>query len=326
MVKADIELVELLKTSQSTRRTTKLFADVLRALASPAEAKFLAAAFQAICIQDSISEEEKVELSSARQRIQKSTRVEEFLYPVEARTWQDALGKKDYSPSAMAVIDQFREHMLLWHQATLLPIDQLILTIAQTLFTEPSDLALSHKLAIMLEFKKNQHPEFGLLDYARELADITAESRKFSGFSNEELRFNPDEYKGKVFVSTYHRAKGLEWDRVYLLSVNNYDFPSYQPQDTYRGEKWFFHENTNPQAEVLENLRRCLGESKLGNGNTIDSPALQSRLDYAAERLRLLFVGITRAKETLVITWNTGKTKDKSMALPLKELLEKWKK
>jgi DNA helicase-2/ATP-dependent DNA helicase PcrA len=33
----------------------------------------------------------------------------------------------------------------------------------------------------------------------------------------------------------------------------------------------------------------------------------QARLDYVAERLRLLYVGITRAQSDLVITWNTGR-------------------
>ena len=34
----------------------------------------------------------------------------------------------------------------------------------------------------------------------------------------------------------------------------------------------------------------------------------QARIDYAAERIRLFFVGITRAKKELIITWNTGDT------------------
>ncbi len=33
----------------------------------------------------------------------------------------------------------------------------------------------------------------------------------------------------------------------------------------------------------------------------------QARLDYVAERLRLFYVGITRAKQELIITWNTGR-------------------
>jgi DNA helicase-2/ATP-dependent DNA helicase PcrA len=33
----------------------------------------------------------------------------------------------------------------------------------------------------------------------------------------------------------------------------------------------------------------------------------QARIEYAAERLRLLYVGITRARRDLVITWNMGR-------------------
>jgi len=33
----------------------------------------------------------------------------------------------------------------------------------------------------------------------------------------------------------------------------------------------------------------------------------QARLDYVRERLRLLYVGITRARKELIITWNTGR-------------------
>ena len=35
--------------------------------------------------------------------------------------------------------------------------------------------------------------------------------------------------------------------------------------------------------------------------------SLDARIDYAAERLRLLYVGITRARKALTITWNTGR-------------------
>ena len=33
---------------------------------------------------------------------------------------------------------------------------------------------------------------------------------------------------GKVTIATMHAAKGLEWDRVYLMAVSNYGFPSAQ--------------------------------------------------------------------------------------------------
>ncbi len=43
---------------------------------------------------------------------------------------------------------------------------------------------------------------------------------------------------------------------------------------------------------------------------------LQARLDYVRERLRLLYVGITRARKELIITWNTGVKASQAMPMP----------
>jgi DNA helicase-2/ATP-dependent DNA helicase PcrA len=50
----------------------------------------------------------------------------------------------------------------------------------------------------------------------------------------------------------------------------------------------------------------------------------RARLDYAAERLRLLYVGITRARRELVITWNTGRSGEQVEALPVAALRGWW--
>jgi DNA helicase-2/ATP-dependent DNA helicase PcrA len=211
-----------------------------------------------------------------------------------------------------------------WHLAVSLPIDQLVLTISQDLFTSPAELALTHKFALLLEFNATLHPEFGLADFALELSQISSNLRKFNGFSDEELRFNPDDHKGQVFVSTYHKAKGLEWDRVYLMSVNNYDFPSAQEYDTYHSEKWFIRKDFDPHAETLDRLTGLLTDDENLINAQIGSATQRARLEYSSERLRLLFVGITRARESLVITWNTGR-KDQKMALSLAALYGIWK-
>jgi DNA helicase-2/ATP-dependent DNA helicase PcrA len=51
-------------------------------------------------------------------------------------------------------------------------------------------------------------------------------------------------------------------------------------------------------------------------------------LDYAAERLRLFYVGITRARKELIITWNTGSDdqRPKGQALPFAALVHWWEK
>ena len=47
-----------------------------------------------------------------------------------------------------------------------------------------------------------------------------------------------------------------------------------------------------------------------------------ARLDYVRERLRLLYVGITRARRELVITWNTGRRGESHPAEAFRELIE----
>jgi DNA helicase-2/ATP-dependent DNA helicase PcrA len=89
------------------------------------------------------------------------------------------------------------------------------------------------------------------------------------------------------------------------MTVNNYDFPSAQLHDTYISEKWYIRDQLNLEAEALDQLKA------LSAGNPAayveGAATLQARTDYAAERLRLLYVGITRAKKELVITWNSGR-------------------
>jgi DNA helicase-2/ATP-dependent DNA helicase PcrA len=139
-----------------------------------------------------------------------------------------------------------------------------------------------------------------------------------------------------------HKAKGLEWDRVYLMSVNNYDFPSNMPNDRFISERWFVRNGLNLEAEALAQLSVITG-SRYGGTITAYSttsptrPAndeydwyeegaatLRSRLDYVKERLRLFYVAITRAKKDLIVTWNTGRQGDATPSLPLSELMGWW--
>ncbi len=203
---------------------------------------------------------------------------------------------------------------------TLLPIDQLILDHFPDVFTEPSDLALAQKIAAMLERASRTNLGWGLGEFAIELESISKNQSKISGFSDEDLGFDPDVYKGKVLVTTIHKAKGLEWDRVYLLSANNYDFPSLQSYDQYVSEKWFIRDQINLQAEAIESLQRFSRGDPLSFLAEPGSATLEARRKYCAERLRLLFVGITRARKELLITWNTGRQGDLIMALPVAEL------
>jgi DNA helicase-2/ATP-dependent DNA helicase PcrA len=154
------------------------------------------------------------------------------------------------------------------------------------------------------------------------LALIARNQRRFLGFDDDDLGYEPR--KGIITVSTMHKAKGLEWDRVYLLGVNNYNFPSVQAHDFYRGESWFVHDQLNLEAEAIAQLE-LLYQDKLSDyvwGEATE----KARIDYAAERLRLLYVGITRAKKELILTWNSGHTAfgKKTPAAPFIALRTYW--
>jgi DNA helicase-2/ATP-dependent DNA helicase PcrA len=126
-----------------------------------------------------------------------------------------------------------------------------------------------------------------------------------------------------VVVTTMHKAKGLEWDRVYLLSVNNYDFPSGEINDRYIPEKWFVRAGLNLEAETLAQLNASLSTDEY-KFYTEGSATHSARMDYIRERLRLLYVGITRAKKELVMTWNTGRGGDQTQAIPFIALQGWW--
>jgi DNA helicase-2/ATP-dependent DNA helicase PcrA len=99
---------------------------------------------------------------------------------------------------------------------------------------------------------------------------------------------------------------------------------------------------SNLEAEALAQLT-ALGWSRYGGTSTAYSTTnatrppndeydwyeegaatLRSRLDYVKERLRLLYVGITRAKRDLIVTWNSGRQGDATPSLALSELMGFW--
>ena len=309
--------VELLQSSQPTRKTADLLRQILSILAEPGSFTKLGDTYRFIR-QYSDNTNMDITLLQTTERVIKSfKKTEEFLYLSDI---QNSPISRIEDDQVISELNWFRELIVRWQQAILLPIDQIILTITLDIFQEPADLALGHKLALYLENIARSNPHFMLPQFMDELNSIAKNHRKFSGFSEEDMDFNPDLHKGKVVVSTYHKAKGLEWDRVYLTSLNNYDFPSAMDYDGYFSEKWFVRDQLNLPAECIAELKSLLSNNDQP-GQQEGSASLKARLDIAAERLRLFYVGITRAKKELIITWNTGKS-GAHKALPFEALLD----
>ena len=134
-------------------------------------------------------------------------------------------------------------------------------------------------------------------------------------------RFGLDYDPGQVVVATMHKAKGLEWDCVFLTSLNNYNFPSGDAFDSYQSEKWFVRDDLNLEAEVIAQLETLLADQTL-DWYQPGAASLEARQELIRERLRLFYVGITRARRWLTVTWNTGRMSNKNVAaLPFISLL-----
>lgn len=319
----NIKYLELLSSSLSTRQTARKIASILHYLAEPASGSKLAAAYREIRSEEADQLENKELIHIVIDLLKRCGYVEEFLWPKPDFDWMVKLYNSDLSPLVINELIWLRDLMKRWQEATLLPVDQLILTIAHDLFENPADLALVHKLALVLERAAQNHPDWHLPEFTEELANISKNQQRFIGFTEEDVGFNPDNHPGVVVIATIHKAKGLEWDRVYLMSVNNYDFPSVQSYDSYIAEKYYVRDHLNLQAETLYQLEALLQKDPTGLYEE-GSATFKARIDYSAERLRLLFVGITRARKDLAIFWNTGRHNDCVMALPLQALLKIW--
>lgn len=306
----DLEPIEFLNTTLAIRKTSGSLVIVLSFLIDPLSSKKLSAVYRVWRRSDQGNPDLWEDVLSTSGLIKSIQQLERFLSPEPSEDWLDSL---DISDLDRKYLCDFRNLVSKWQQAALLPIDQLILTLAGDLFQTPEELSISHKIANFEKQLLIQHPDWELPVLVDELKSLARNERRFFSIS-EENRFNPDDHAGKIIITTAHKAKGLEWDRVYLMAANNYNFPSNSPEDDFISEKWFIRDGLNLPAETLAQLTSLLDSD---NKDYLEGEAtLGSRLEYVRERLRLLYVSITRAKKELVITWNNGRFGKSSPAVP----------
>ena len=311
----------LLQSTSATRLSTGAIANIMNTLSDPESSRKLSHAYQVWRRAERENEENWKFYKSVAKLIKDCDRVEDYLWPFGKRDWLLKIDEEEEDPQVYDELLAFREVIQRWQQAVLLPVDQLLLTIAQDLFLDPAELALAHKLSTLLSQFSSAHPDWRLPEFTEELANIARNERKYLGFSREDDAFNPDLYTGQVVVATMHKAKGLEWDHVFLTSINNYNFPSGDEYDQFQSEKWFVRDHLNLEAETIAQLKTLL------EGNPFDwyqpgEASREARQEFIRERLRLFFVGITRARSCLTVTWNTGRPSARNVAaLPFMELL-----
>jgi DNA helicase-2/ATP-dependent DNA helicase PcrA len=297
---AGIPYHELLRSSSEVRRTAFFLSFILLYLSKPSQASDLAKLYRDVWYELTLKDT-GYNIEVLHKYIKSQTHLENLLFPTSPINLQEALNEPLEFDEVIDNFEDFLRFVRFCLEALPLPIDQLILTISQRLFTNPIDIALSYKIAVVLRSIQEANPGWGLPELIAELDSIKMNQRRFIGFEDASQGYEPQ--PGVATVATMHASKGLEWDRVYLLAVSNYGFPSLQSYDKYVAEKWFLRDQLNLEAEMLAGLQALQN----GQRYTEKRATRQARVDYVGERLRLLYVAITRARSDLSILWNIGR-------------------
>lgn len=216
-------------------------------------------------------------------------------------------------------------------------MEKVLINIAHILNFDQEEMAFAHKAASDVWYRQIWEANYSIGDLADELLGNNKSRKGFKYFSQKIKELHGYEPKpGIVTLATYHKAKGLEWDVVFLTGLNNSDFPAYL-NDKFVGDQWYLKQDySNPEAVLkaeLEQLVRsnnqfgiCPRGSNNPDGNDhllINDPISASKIEIISERARLLYVGITRAKKYLFIsgsTDNTGKFNEVRLSAYFKPL------
>src|SRR5690606_27981296 len=121
---------------------------------------------------------------------------EDFLFPAHGEDWQAhfpaAADVVRNAPQAAAALDAFREAMERWIEATVLPVDQLILIVGQELFQHPYDMAVTYALAVTVRHDTDQNPALHLTDVMGRIEEVIQNRRPIYGVGGEDADFDPD--------------------------------------------------------------------------------------------------------------------------------------
>ncbi len=303
----------LLRLTTSTREAAGALSRILEHMAHPASHKTLVTVYRVWffrVLKEEDNEASQERLAEHLSWLQQCKHAEAFIWPNASEDWLASI-QDSLSEETLFCLSQFRLQLQQWHRLVLLPIGEMLTAIAQTIFDEPEKLAMTQLFGEILNDRTLYHlgteNRVATLDeLQRELVVIAKDQRRLRSIEADKSGFDPEDHKGEIVVATMHGAKGLEWDRVYVLSVNDYDFPAGAEGDRFRAERWFIRNSLSLDAETIAQLDAFIDGKDYEEG----AATQEARYDYARERLRLLYVGITRARKELMVTSNIGRGKN----------------
>ncbi len=224
-------------------------------------------------------------------------RPEMLLFPLPGDDPADALPIGVADEEDLQHVERFADYLHRLFALRPLPIDDLALALGDELFAagsdvHESDLSIAHQIAAILRRWRDTNPDWRLPELAAELEGVATGRRSLPITTPADLGYEPQ--PGRITLTTQHSAKGLEWDAVFLVGIDGFWIPG-SLDAPFLGVHEFL--GGDPEAEAVAQLRYLMqGESGLYDGRTATESA---HIDIISERLRLLYVGITRARRYL---------------------------
>ncbi len=126
-----------------------------------------------------------------------------------------------------------------------------------------------------------------------------------------------------VKLLTVHRAKGLEWDTVFVVGVSADKFPSSRGRSQWTTGSWVLPAPLRGDASDTPQLR---GYDK----GALEQLKAEARAHEATEELRLAYVALTRARHTLFVSsylWAESRAKPlgpSDYQRTVREAVESW--
>lgn len=172
--------------------------------------------------------------------------------------------------------------------------EKFLIYIAQNFDFNSSEQELIGNVALNLKSIFKLNPKWSYADLIYELKQAENSKLNYFNWGNKKRTVSGK----KIVLSTYHKSKGREWDMVYMLGVNEDFFPVFLHKEQF-GEKSYLDQNYSIlEAGVLYELEKIIKKD-------IDkNPVEEFKITRIEESLRILYVGITRAKEFLIISSN----------------------
>ena len=180
-------------------------------------------------------------------------------------------------------------------------LERLVLFIAEVFSFQGEALIFSNKVSEDLKRIIRLNPKWTIRDVANDLKKNR--NNQFSYLAKAvQLESGSKVSQSKNLVlSTYHKSKGMEWDLVYLFGVNSHSFPAYLGDNEYGKQDYLKKEFQYPQSYANYEFKKLFIKKEFENH--VNS----AKIEKICEGIRLLYVGITRAKEALVISGSKDK-------------------